>query len=46
MKYGLEIMKSSTIRRSSITHNEKLVIEVAAWLAIFAIIGILAGMIL
>jgi hypothetical protein len=38
-------MKSSTIRRSSITHYEKIVIEIAAWLAIFGIACVFAGVI-
>ena len=37
-------MKSSTtIRRPSITHYEKIVIEVAAWLSVIGIVCVLVG---
>ena len=39
-------MKSSTIRRNSVTHSEKLIIEIAAWVSIFVIACIIAGVIL
>ena len=36
-------MKSSTIKRPSITHFEKLVIEIAAWLSVIGLISIIVG---
>ena len=39
-------MKSSHIRRTSITHHEKLIVEIAAWVSIFVIACIVAGVIL